>query len=254
MKWTTGPMFRMLMRTALFTSLSWLVLLELLSGKVVSSVSQDLRLGLVAVAALSGIFTFVLSGTPDLRRPATKEWQGSAQIVIRRTPEQVWQFIKDPTYAPATSEIIERAFSIPGTPEGAGHQQVFISAGPFNLKQVSLIEIVSETPFIEASVKNLTSSGWSRYELESVSEGTRLTITMANDYKRWTPHAISPTKHLEGFASDYVQRVKRVIESGAVSIDLESTAPHQPTRQPPTSLPSFNTPPPFKPGDSTLPQ
>jgi len=261
MKWTTGPVFRGIVRAALFVSLSWLVLLVLL-GDAVGANARDPLVGVLFwTALLAGIFSFVLRSTPVLRRPSTKEWVGAAAIVIHRTPEQVWHFIRDPAYAPVTSQTVERAFRVPGTPDGPGQQQVFVSTEPFGFKQLSLLEVVGETPWIRVDVKNLCGPGWSTYELEPVPAGTQLTVTMASEYARWAAHGMSPKKHLQNYAAEYAQNVKRVIESGAVPANHPSSpsgsashvSSHEPTQHHPTWPPRADVPPPYNPGNPPIP-
>ena len=96
----------------------------------------------------------------------------------------MWHFVRDPAFAPLTSHNTERAFQVPGSPDGPGNQQVFIGAGQFGTKHLTLLEVVGETPWIRVDVKNLTSPGWSTYELEPVPAGTQLTVTMAGEFAR----------------------------------------------------------------------
>ena len=255
MRWTTSPGFRSLVHITLFVSLSWLLLLLLLADSIELSTREALLPTLFWIAVLTSIFAAVLRRTPVLRKPYTKEWTGAATIVIYRTPEQVWHFIRDPAFAALTSPGTEQAFHVPGTPDGPGSQQVFVSPGQFGYKLASLLEVTDERPWSWVEVRHLTSGGWSTYDLEPVPAGTQLTVTMANEFLRWQAHTTSPRTQLQNEAAQYVQNVKRVIESGAVPPTHPSSPPaapshdssHNPTGQGPTGPPPGNAPPPYNP-------
>jgi hypothetical protein len=261
MRWTASPGFRSLVHIVLFLALSWFLLLLFLGDAVEPDARRTLGGILFWTALLAGVFAFALRSTPNVKTPYTKEWTGASSIVIHRTPEQVWHFIRDPAFAPLTSVGTERAFYVPGTPDGPGNQQVFISPGPIGLKHLLLLEVVGETPWTRVEVRNLSDPGWSTYQLESVPAGTQLTVTMAGEYARWAAHGISPRKQLEALAGQYVQNVKRVIESGAVPASHPSAPPpppshrssHDPTGHGPTEPTSTNVPPPYNPGNPPPP-
>lgn len=261
MRWTTSPGFRSLVSIVLFLTLSWFVLLVLLGDAIEPSTRDTLGGFLFWTALVAGVFAFVLRSTPVLKKPYTKEWIGAAKIIIHRTPEQVWHFIRDPAFAPLTGRETERAFQVPGTPDGPGNQQVFISPGQFGYKHLELMEVTDERPWTWVAVRSLTSGGWSTYELEPVPAGTQLTVTMANEFLRFQAHMTSPRTALQNAAAEYVQNVKRVIESGAIPPNHPSSPPdptshgssHDPTRPEPTFPTWGNPPPPFNPGNPPHP-
>lgn len=81
--------------------------------------------------------------------PGLRMWSGSATEYIARPPDQVWAFIRPADTAPAIQPQVRRAFRVPGTPDGPGEQQCFITDQTFQtVDAASLWASLASSPWM----------------------------------------------------------------------------------------------------------
>lgn len=113
-----------------------------------------------------------------------------------------------------------RAFTVPGTGPGAGEEQCFVTLAN-GQEHIGKIKVVAEEVgrFAEAVTTNSPVPQVSRWEVEAVEEGTRLTSQSVIDI----PSGLTAAQLVENkqvgqaWQDTYVRRVKALLESGAVA-------------------------------------
>ena len=175
---------------------------------------------LVPVAATALIAWLVLALTQKTAEgisPALRVWSGTATEFIARPPGQVWAFVRPAENAPAIQPTVRRAFRVPGTPDGPGEQQCFISEGPLGMLVASVVEVVEESPGYFASVRSVTGPPQRQhYEVRATGGGSTLTLTIELSAMRWATYSVHPKKQAGAAAATYVSAVKRLVECQAV--------------------------------------
>jgi hypothetical protein len=139
----------------------------------------------------------------------------SASIEIEATPQEVWELIKPAENAVLLDPAVIRAFHIPGTPQGIGEMQAFISRRD-GQETITAIEILHEVTGQCAVTRQLGDSddaGRTTYVLTPTKAGTRFEqrcqFTIPPDQAHLTK--IIQDLYQES-ASVYVQRVKVALE------------------------------------------
>jgi hypothetical protein len=100
----------------------------------------------------------------------------TAAIDLAATPRQVWALIKPAETAALLDPHIVWAFRVPGTPEGVGEMQGYISHRD-GREQVHLVEIVEEIPEQWAPLRVIggtDEAARTGYRLTEIPGGTRL--------------------------------------------------------------------------------
>lgn len=143
-----------------------------------------------------------------------------ATVVIEgSTPEQVWGFIRPAESAVLIQSDTIRAFTVPGTGPGVGEEQCFVSVVN-GQEHIGKIKVTAEQPggFAEAVTTNSQVPQTSRWEVEAVEGGTRLTALSVTDLPAGlTPEWLAEHREAAQQGQDsYVRRVKALLESGSV--------------------------------------
>jgi hypothetical protein len=100
---------------------------------------------------------------------------------IRASPAEVRAFIKPPETALLLDPTVVKAFRVPGTPEGVGEMQGFITHRD-GVEQVQLIEVVEENPERLAVVRQIAGNypdARLTYRLIPDAQGTILEYELA---------------------------------------------------------------------------
>jgi len=170
---------------AFFLQLAGFVVLGLFG--VSESQRQDPR-GVVVLILLLGGLVLTLLHFWDYHRRArntqrflagksfrARTFHTSASAEYAHAPAVVWALIR-PAEVAIPVDGATQAFKVPGTPDGEGERQCFISADG----QVSVIEVVKEVPFRLAVTKTICPPGQLSveitYTLEPSTTGCKLTM------------------------------------------------------------------------------
>lgn len=100
----------------------------------------------------------------------------AAAIDIAATPREVWALIKPAETLPLLDPHVVKAFRVPGTPEGVGEMQGYISHRD-GREQVHLVEVVEEVPEQWALIRivgGADEAARTGYRLTAIPGGTRL--------------------------------------------------------------------------------
>lgn len=100
----------------------------------------------------------------------------AAAIDLTATPAEVWALIKPPETAMLLDPQVIKAFRVPGTPEGIGEMQGYISHRD-GREQVHLVEVVEEVPERWALIRivgGTDEAARTGYRLTQIPGGTRL--------------------------------------------------------------------------------
>lgn len=157
-----------------------------------------------------------LAGKPF--RPRT--FHASATAEYEHTPETVWELIR-PAQVAVLIEGAAQAFKVPGTPDGEGERQCFISGDG----QVSCIEIVKEVPFRSAVTRSIRSplepSVQTTYVLEPSTTGCKL--TMETVVESPVTIAVAQQQALRAQNESFVNKVGRLLDRQPVR-DVPTTS------------------------------
>jgi hypothetical protein len=99
-----------------------------------------------------------------------------AAIDLNATPGEVWALIKPAETAMLLDPHVVKAFRVPGTPEGVGEMQGYISHRD-GREQVQLVEVVEEVPERWALIRIVggpDEAARTAYRLTEIPGGTRL--------------------------------------------------------------------------------
>jgi hypothetical protein len=136
-----------------------------------------------------------------------------ASVDIGASRQSVWALIKPAENGPLLSPHIVRGFHVPGTPEGVGELQGFITVHD-GRKHFVGIEIVAEVPeqlAVTRVLGTLDDASRSTYALSDIPGGCRL-----EQRERFTvPPGVDRAaleRHHQGVVDLLVQRVKDVAE------------------------------------------
>ena len=137
----------------------------------------------------------------------------SASVDISATRQSVWSLIKPAENGPLLSPHILRGFHVPGTPEGVGEIQGFLTVHD-GRRHVVAIELVEEIPgelAVTRVLGTLDDASRSTYALSDVPGGCRF-----EQRERFTvPPGLDPgppERHHQDLVDLLVQRVKVVAE------------------------------------------
>lgn len=137
-------------------------------------------------------------------------FHASAAKEYKHAPATVWALIR-PAEAAILLEGAARAFKVPGTPDGEGELQCFISAEG----QVSAIEVMSEDPGRSAVTRSVCSSEQpsvkTTYSLENITAGCRLTMKVLVESP--VPISAAYQKAIRKHNRDFVEKVEHILDS-----------------------------------------
>ena len=138
----------------------------------------------------------------------------SASVEIRASRRDVWSLIKPAENGPLLSPHIVRGFHVPGTPEGVGEIQGFITVHDGREHLVG-IELVAEVPgqlAVTRVLGTLDDASRSTYALSDIPGGCRF-----EQRERFTvPPGVARAaleRHHQDLIDVLVQRVRQVAES-----------------------------------------
>lgn len=187
--------------------------------------SQDPR-G-VAVLALLGcglLLTLAYFGwhyrnVRNMRRMAAGEsfrahtFNSHAAAEYGHAPETVWQLIR-PAEAAMLIDGDAQAFKVPGTPDGEGERQCFISADG----EVSVIEVLSEVPGRAVVTRAVCPpdlpSAITTYMLEPTTVGCRLTMETLIEFP--VPMSAVQKQAIRAYERSFVEKVGQLLDRQSV--------------------------------------
>lgn len=150
-----------------------------------------------------------LTGKPF--RPHT--FHSSATAEYKHAPETVWELIR-PAQVAVLIEGAAQAFKVPGTPEGEGERQCFISGDG----QVSCVEVVKEVPYRSAVTRSICSplqpSVQTTYILEPSTTGCKL--TMETVVESPVALAIAQRQAFRAHNESFVEKVGHLLDRQSV--------------------------------------
>jgi hypothetical protein len=158
-------------------------------------------------------------------------------VDVSCTPAEVWALVRPAEKAWIVDPDVDRCFKAPGTPDGVGEIQVFISVphAVTGQRRVTAVEVLVEVPERYAKIRSLTEVGVSsemEYRLSASDFGTFLEIRSTKDYTPTAGRSRSDSvrayidkemKRCTQQWEDYLQRVKSVLETAAVAENAAST-------------------------------
>lgn len=148
---------RVLWKSALlvaYASMTLLVMLALGSGSSMSL--RSLLAQLAWVVTVSYLVAALVARHANAIDAVVRMWSGTASVFIARPPAEVWRFIRPAETTPMITPTARRGFTVPGTPDGIGEQQCFVSDAPLGQLQAGIVEVIDEQPGRLAVVHNVT--------------------------------------------------------------------------------------------------
>lgn len=140
-------------------------------------------------------------------------FHASATAEYRHTPAAVWELIR-PAEAAMLIDGAAQAFKVPGTPDGEGERQCFISADG----GVSVIEVVSEVPGRSAVTRAVCSPEHplveTTYTLEPVGAGCRLTMQTLVELP--VPMPATQKQAIRVHNRSFVEKVRHLLDTQSV--------------------------------------
>ncbi|WP_457967383.1 hypothetical protein M1E17_10945 [Arthrobacter sp. D1-29] len=134
----------------------------------------------------------------------------SADAEYGHAPATVWELIR-PAEAAILLDGAAKAFTVPGTPGGEGELQCFISAEG----QVSAIEILSEDAGRSAVTRAVNSSEYAsvetRYTLEPITAGCRLTMEVL--YESPVPMPSAQKHAIRAHSRGFLEKVRHLLDT-----------------------------------------
>lgn len=123
----------------------------------------------------------------------------------------VWSLIRPAESATFLSDA-QRAFTVPGTPQGVGEQQCFIGRDG----SASVIEVIGEEGPWWATTRPLARDGNNRrttYRLEPTATGCTLTMGCVIELPANAAFASDPSEWWENHARPYLNRIAEVLSA-----------------------------------------
>lgn len=140
-------------------------------------------------------------------------FHSSAAAEYGHAPEAVWELIR-PAEAAILLDGAAQAFKVPGTPDGEGERQCFISADG----RVSVIEVVSEVPGRSAATRAVCSpdhpSAKTTYTLVPVTAGCRLTMETLIEFP--VPMTAVQQQAVRAHDRSFVEKVGHLLDRQSV--------------------------------------
>jgi len=187
----------------------------------------ELGLSIIVVASAMVLMLAVATGMLKLRHKRAVIATQEARVAIAYAPtityraqateafdydaQTVWSLIR-----PAESAVLladaQRAFTVPGTPNGVGEQQCFIGRDG----TVSVIEVIGEESPWWATTRPVTSNktnSRSTYTLEPTPTGCTLTMGTVIELSAGAKLAEDPQNWWESHARLYMKRVNEVLSA-----------------------------------------
>lgn len=139
----------------------------------------------------------------------------AAGIDLAATPGEVWALIKPAETATLLDPHVVRAFRVPGTPEGVGEMQGYISHRD-GREQVHLVEVVEEVPERWALIRVVGGSDEAArtgYRLTEIPGGTRLEQLLSVTVPASQLRAVNQVRQqYQSAAQAFLARVKVLVE------------------------------------------
>lgn len=139
----------------------------------------------------------------------------AATIDLAATPKEVWALIKPAETAMLLDPNVVKAFRVPGTPEGVGEMQGYISHRE-GREHVHLIEVVEEVPEQWALIRNVggpDEAARTGYRLTAIPGGTRLEQLLSVTVPASQLRAVNQLRQQYSAASQaFLERVRVLVE------------------------------------------
>jgi len=123
----------------------------------------------------------------------------------------VWSLIRPAESATFLSDV-QRAFTVPGTPQGVGEQQCFIGWDG----SVSIIEVIGEESPWWATTRSIAQDASNRrttYRLEPTATGCTLTMGAVIELPANAAFASDPNEWWESHSRPYLNRIEEVLSA-----------------------------------------
>ncbi|WJH25399.1 hypothetical protein [Pseudarthrobacter defluvii] len=132
-----------------------------------------------------------------------------ASAAYHHDAHTVWSLIRPAESATFLSDV-QRAFTVPGTPQGVGEQQCFIGRDG----SVSIVEVIGEESPRWATTRPITEDTYNRrytYRLEPTTTGCTLTVGVIMELPPNAAFAADPNEWWESHSRIYLDRIHEVL-------------------------------------------